>query len=343
MRRPKACPYRRSDGTHWARVRYIDESGKTRDKVVQAESAADARAKSIELVKKYDEGGDSQPKPITFNKFAELFIPHIEGQRSYKPNLGFLRTLQDHFGNKQLGSITYRDIQAYAKKRRNTKSLRTGKKFKTASVNREVALLSRMFNEAIEQGFVVKNPCKDGPRLIKPEEETKRDRILSKEEEERLLAVCTGRRVHLRAIIIAALETGATKSLLLRLTWGDVHIGLRNIGFRVSENETVNVEMGEALTSVLAPIYRKLEDVWYETRDEDTPSLREWMAPIRIFSDPKSAFPSACRAAGIKDFRFNDLRRTHFARRNSPEAVVARTINAALAAAARKQKIKFPF
>jgi hypothetical protein len=67
------------------------------------------------------------------------------------------------------------------------------------------------------------------------------------------------------------------------------------------------------------------------------------MAPIPIFSDPKSAFPSACRAAGIKDFRFNDLRRTHLARRNSPEAIMARTINAAIAVVARKQKFKFPF
>jgi integrase len=313
MRRPKACPFRRSDGTYWARVRYVDESGKTRDKVARAESLADADAKSIELVKKYDKYGDSQPPPITFNKFAESFIPHIQGQRSYKTSLGFLRTLRDHFGNKRLTAITYKDIEAYAKERRKSVSSRTGKRLKRASVNREIALLSSMFKQAIEQGFATKNPYKDGPPLIKPEQETKRNRVLSEEEEKRLLAACTGRRAHLRPIIVAALDTGATKSQLLRLTWRDVHIGLRTIGFRLRKG-IANVRMGEDLTSALANLRREREDEWYNTPSlrsgEDAPLLEDWIKPQSIFRDFKTAFSTVCRDAKIKDLRFNDLRYT---------------------------------
>jgi hypothetical protein len=327
MRRPIARPYRRADGTYWARIRYTDESGKTRDTITRAESAADANAKSNELVKKYEaEHGISResPTPITFDKFADLFIPHIERQRSYKSALVFLRTLRNHFGSKRLTSITYSDVQAYAKKRRKTVSLRTGKKLKQASINREIALLSSMFKEAIEQGFVVKNPIKDGARIIKPEEETRRDRVLSKEEEARLLAVCTGRRAHLRSAIVAALNTGATKSQLLRLTWGDVHIGLQLIGFRLSEKKTVNVRMGEDLAGELANLQREIEKEYFDTpslhHGEAAPLLQDWIKPKYIFRDFKTSFASACRAAEIEDLRFNDLRRTSLVRHNQKVA-----------------------
>jgi integrase len=317
MRRPKACPYRRGDGTYWARIRYTDETGKAHDKVERAANPADASAKSLELLRRYEtEHGLSteSPTPITFNKFADLFLPHIEGQRSYKTNLGFLRTLRAHFGDKRLTAITYSDIQAYAKKRGKVVSARTGKRLKKASINREVALLSSMFKEAIEQGFAVKNPCKDGPRLIKPEEETKRDRILTADEEERLLAACSGRRAHLRPVIVAALDTGATKSQLLRLTWGDVHVGLRTIRFRSAGEKIVSVRMGEALASELANLQREIEKEYFNSPDSKqgsaSPLFRDWIAPKRIFRDFKSAFPSACRAANLKDLRFNDLRHT---------------------------------
>jgi integrase len=318
-RRPKACPYRRTDGTYWARIRYTDESGKVRDEVARAESAADANAKSIELVKQYEaEHGLSMesPTPITFNKFSELFTPHIERQRSYQTTLGFLHTLRGHFGNKRLASITYSDVQEYAKNRRKAVSLRTGKKLKRASVNREIALLSSMFKEAIGQGFAVKNPVKDGPPLIKVQDEIKRDRVLSEEEEGRLLAACAGRRAHLRLIIRAALDTGATKSQLLRLTWGDLHIGLREVTIHSSDNKAPRkAKMRDTLANELAKLHDELLREYSNDpdlrRDENAPLFHEWLNPKRVFRDFKSSFSSACRAAKIKDLRFNDLRRTH--------------------------------
>lgn len=314
MRRPKACPFRRKDGTYWARVRYIDESGKTREKVERAENPADALSKSIELTKQYESGSAPQALPITFNKFADLFTPHIEEQQSYKASLGFLRSLRGHFGNKRLDEITYEDIQEYYKKRLKSVSARTGKRLKRASVNREIAMLSRIFKEAIEQGFATKNPYKDGPPLVKPQQETRRDRILSEEEKERLLAVCTGRRARLRPVILAALDTRATKSQLLRMTWGDLHIGLREITIRLPGNKIVKRRMGEDLANALAKLHDDLLDEYSKdsglSRSRDAPLFQDWIKPKPVFRDFKTAFSSACRAAKIKDLRFGDLRRT---------------------------------
>lgn len=322
VKRPKACPYRRSDQTYWARVRYVDESGKTREESARAESLSDAIAKSNELVRKHEKDNVAPPSPITFNNFAASFIPHIEGLKSYRSALGFLNTLRGYFGNKQLKSITYKDIQGYIKKRRGSISARTGKRLKTASINREVALLSRMFKEAIEQRLVNKNPFKEGEPLIKPEAETRRTRTLSTDEEERLLAACTGRRAHIRPVILAALDTGATKSQILRTTWGDTHIGLREIRIRSPNSGLLRkARIKGPLADALAHLQEKLLDEYSKNpslyRGKDAPLFSDWIADMRIFRDFKSAFRSACRAAKIKDLRFHDLRRTYLARRQA--------------------------
>jgi integrase len=311
MSRPKARPFRRSDGTYWARVRYTDESGKTRDRVERAASAADAHAKSNELLKQYDKDVPSQPPPITFNEFADLFRPHVERLRSHKTVLGHLRSLQTYFGDKLLTSITYEDIKRYSQKRYRSVSSRTGRPLKHASVHREVALLRRMFKEAIERGYATKNPYKDGPPLIKPEYETKRDRVLSKGEEERLLAVCIGRRAHLRLLILAAVATRATKSQLLRVTWKDVDINLKLITFRHGKKPVPGF-FGKELADALIELQNELLHEF-----SHTPRLimgdklfSEWIEEKRVFRDPKTAFSSACRAAGIENLRFSDLRWT---------------------------------
>jgi integrase len=281
MRRPKVCPYRRSDGSYWARVRFVDESGETRNKTEKAKSMADAIAKSNELLKQYEKDSDVVlVKPITFDEFAESFISHIESQSSYKTALGFLNTLRSYFGNKQLNSITHNDVQEYSKKRCKSVSLRTGKRLKRASVNREIALLNRMFNEAIEQRLLVKNPLKDGVRLIRLEQEIRRNRILSEEEEEKLLAVCQGRRAHLHPIIMAALDTGATKSQLLRLTWSDIHVGLRQITVRSPKRVTVRIgeQLADALGRLQENLLGEFTDYFRQSRGgKDAPFFDEWI------------------------------------------------------------------
>jgi hypothetical protein len=299
----------------------VDESGKTRDEIARADSAADAHAKSLKLVKKYEKDEAPQAPPITFFEFSESFVQHIIKLRSYKSASGFLQTLRGYFGNKQLSSITYDDIQEFAKKRRRSVSKRTRKRLKKASVNRELRLLSRMFKDAVEQRLVVKNPFKDGPRLINPREEIRRDRILLEEEEERLLAACIGRRAHLRAVILAALDTGATKGQIMRLTWADIHLGLREITIRSNDNKPLRkAKMQQPLADELLKSYDKLTNEYMTTPGLyngglGAPLLEDWMGKKPVFRDFKTSFSSACRAAKIKDFRFNDLRRTYAFRR----------------------------
>jgi hypothetical protein len=57
-------------------------------------------------------------------------------------------------------------------------------------VNRELALLRRMLNVAMREGWLMRNPFTAGDPLICLADERKRERILTREEEARLLGAC---------------------------------------------------------------------------------------------------------------------------------------------------------
>jgi len=84
-----------------------------------------------------------------------------------------------------------------------------------ATVNREPAYLRCLLNIAERNGWINRNPFKCGDALIHVADERKREHILTREEESRMLAACTGPRAHLRPIMIAALDTGCRLGELL--------------------------------------------------------------------------------------------------------------------------------
>jgi site-specific recombinase XerD len=75
-------------------------------------------------------------------------------------------------------------IEAYQHKRLSTISCR-GTPFKPASVNRELEVMRRIFNLAVREEMVERNPCWKVTRLS---EKNARDRVLSAEELKSLIA-----------------------------------------------------------------------------------------------------------------------------------------------------------
>lgn len=96
-----------------------------------------------------------------------------------------------------------------------------------------------MLNVAQAEGWLIRNPFKTGESLISIADEKQRERILAPEEESRLLAACTGRRKHLREIIIAALDTGCRRGELLKLRWNDVEFESRTITIQAFNTKTM--------------------------------------------------------------------------------------------------------
>jgi integrase len=161
-----------------------------------------------------------QNKVPTLKQFIkETFLPWSKAnKRSYQSDRWRSNVLIDWFDKKRLDEITPFLIEKFKKERREGKT-RRGKERSPASVNREIELLSRILTMAVDNGLIETNPCR---KVRKLRLDNRRIRYLSVEEEERLMAVLTGRKAHLRPLVILAVNTGMRRGELFNLTWEKV-------------------------------------------------------------------------------------------------------------------------
>ena len=85
-------------------------------------------------------------------------------------------------GNRNLRDIMNGDLRAYRSLGIRTKTRRNSE-CSITTVNRELAYLRRMFNIAMKQGWIVRNPFNSGDALILTSCERRRERILTLDEE----------------------------------------------------------------------------------------------------------------------------------------------------------------
>jgi len=155
-------------------------------------------------------------KDITFSDFAKNNYLKWANQhrRSHKWYGLMVESLCQHFKNKPLREINTEDVEDYLAARREQKTIR-GTQRAGSSVNRERAILSGIFTRAIKRGYYgEKNPCKDVDRF---EELGRRERVLTRDEETRLLAALNGTNEVLRPIVEIASGTGMRRGEILRL------------------------------------------------------------------------------------------------------------------------------
>jgi integrase len=212
-----------------------------------------------------------------------------------------IKILRKYFGKRRIRSITYTDIQTYRNERLQSKGERTGKPIAIATVNRELATLRRMLNVALTEDWITSTPFNRGAPLISQADETKRERVLSREEERRLLDACaTLKRRHLRPLIICALDTGMRRGELLKLQWKDVDLEGRVIHIKSFNTKTMKARDVPVSKRLLA----ELQHLW-----EVSPKDPEELA-FGIKDNARMAFVSARHEAKLDDVRFHDLRHT---------------------------------
>jgi integrase len=161
-----------------------------------------------------------------------------------------------------------------------------------------------MFNVAQREGWILRNPFNTGDTLISKADERKRERILTREEEEKLLAACSGVRAHLLPIVICALDTGMRQGEIFKLQWSDVDLDNRLINVRAFNTKTMR-ERQVAITGRLARELQALFDL--STKEPES-------LVFGVYDNVKKAFSTARRLAGLPDVRFHDLRHTHATR-----------------------------
>lgn len=159
--------------------------------------------------------------------------------------------------------------------------------------------MKKAFNLAIrEWEWIEKNPV---ARVSMEEENNKRDRWLTTEEEERLLKVCP---LWLRELVIFALNTGMRLGEIISLEWKGVNLFRRTVTIFNSKNKEprtipINETVFEMLKNKAKVKSIKTNLVFYS--DNHTMLLK---------TSVDHAFQAALKRVGIKDFRFHDLRHT---------------------------------
>jgi len=260
----------------------------------------------MEIVNLHNKQLGMEKKRITFKEFSKLYLENYSkpNKRSWKDDLYKLRIFVKYFGSYFLDEITPLMIEEFRAKRL--------KEVKKSTTNRDLALLKRMFNLAIEWGYCEKNPV----RKVKlfPERENLKERILTEEEELRLLANSAE---HLRPILVTALNTGMRLGEILNLKWENVVLKERIIVLRKTKSKKQRI----------IPINQVLYDELLRLRLRSGKSSYVFVNPEnrKPLKSVKKAFKGAIRRAGIENLRFHDLRHT-FATRLLQKGVDVETV-----------------
>jgi excisionase family DNA binding protein len=279
-------------------VDYRDHRGqRVREVIKHAQTRAEALAV---LQEKVTASFNARYNPLrrrespTFNRLAEMYLEDYAkaNKKSWKCDFYALEAhLKPWFGAMRLEEITPQFVEQYRSER--LKSVRK------SSTNRETALLRRMFNLAIDWGLASLNPILKVRTF--PEKDNLKQRVLSEDEEARLLATAAP---HLRAVIVGLLNTGARRNELLTLRWSEVDL----------ERGTILLTRTKGGTNRTIPMNGRLMDLLTGLKANSKSSY--------VFMGPKGerirtirrAFQNACRRAGLMGLRIHDLRHTFASR-----------------------------
>jgi integrase len=257
--------------------------------------------------------GKQPPTPAkevpTFSEFSERYMEFSKAnKRSYGIEKCYVRAiLKPHFGEHRLDQITAMLAEQFKQKR-----LKDG--LKKSSINREVGLLKSMLSKAVEWELVDRNHAQEC-KLFKLDDERQPIRVLSQDEESKLLTTCEGTELKRRApllkpIILIALYTGLRRGEILRLRWADIDFEsdvLTVQRAKTPAGQGRHVNINSRLREALLALKQKAKSEWLfpspNRFQRQTESERHLM-------DVKKAFHRAVKLAGILHITFHQLRHT---------------------------------
>lgn len=272
-----------------------------RDTIPEEEARTKAQAEDFEARKRVEIlEGRSQKPSRTFGQYAkEVFLPWSKGnKKSWKTDAFHVEVLVDYFGHKRFSEISPMSIEKFMRERCQIPT-QHGHPRKPASVNREIACLSRIFSLAQRDRLTGSNPCLQVKKL---RENNKRVRYALPEEERKLAELYTGQRAHLAPIVTIALNSGMRRGEILSLRWDQVDFsrGVIHLPDPKSGRDE-SVVMNEKVMAELLRLHQSAGQSEYVFPNPKTG---------RPYGSIRKAWIGACRDAGIENLNIHDLRHT---------------------------------
>jgi integrase len=257
--------------------------------------------------------------------FAELVDRYLRDVLARKPKREKDQARQLKWWRAELGHYTLADLtparitEARDKLHRepiasSSKQPKSGAPVRYRSpgtINRYLAALSRMLNVAVDEwGWLEDSPVRKVSSLTEPRG---RVRFLSEDttgpyggaiegERTRLLRACqASSNAYLFTVVVLAISTGMRQGEIMGLTWDDVDLHRE----RITLNETKN---GERRVVPLVGKALELLKEHAKVRRIDTQLVFPGKVRANRPIDLRTPWETALKAAGIKDFRFHDLR-----------------------------------
>ena len=228
----------------------------------------------------------SRLKPdLSFGELAARFLANV-GPKPY--HVDRLKVLLPYFADTPIGEITKGAAREYRKYRHEHK-----KPLSETTVNRDLEVLRHLLFWAADEGYLAANSLSRMPMV---RERRKARAVMSLEDEARLLPQAAP---HLLPLVIAALDTGMRRGELLTQRWEHVDFSRRLLF--VTHSKTAG---GEAREIPLTT--RLFELLSAAPRTEGLVFLFKG----RPLHNIKKAWATAIRRAGIRYYRFHDLRHT---------------------------------
>ncbi len=282
-------------------IEYRNEKGELKREINKDWKKKDANYRLNEVDQARAEGGYIPQRPdakTTFRDLSEWYLglAVVKAKRSYARDVRSTGKLNEFFGDDLLKDILSARVEDYIHKRQSELSYR-GYPTKPATINRELACMNHIFTQAIRNGKAERNPVEG---IKRPQENNKRDRVLSAEEYAQLIAECPH---YIEPVVKLAYYTGMRRGEILKLTWDMVD--LKKVGINLTPevcktNEGRFVPFNLEMLEMFKAMPRGLRGV---------PVFTHRGKPI-TGSTIRVGLEIACRRAGNEDFTFHDLRHT---------------------------------
>jgi integrase len=244
----------------------------------------------LEHAKKH--GLQPEKKKIGFHEFSKIYLADyiMVTRKKWETEKYRLERLDHFFHEADLREITPLMVEKFRDSR-----LKAGNAKSTA--NRYLALLKKMFTLAMGEGYLEENVVKKVKFFS--EKDTLKQRVLSEEEEERIMAFSVG---HLKSILVVALNTGMRTGEIFGLQWNQVDLNGRKIRVEKTKSGKYRyIDINTPLLNELLELKSKNSNYPYVIVNPDTG---------KPYTTVRKAFLTACQRAEIKDLRLHDLRHT---------------------------------
>lgn len=265
------------------------DNGQSRRKRVSCTQEQVAKYKKVFLA----ETGRTATTEREFSALVADYLKWAKHQKAFIDKKYVVNQLKAKFGPMFLSSFGPIVLDGY-----QSDLLSAGRK--PATVNRHIATLKHMMTKAEEWGWIGEKTLRDVRKVKKLQENNKRLRYLSDDEIPRLMDACRRSVVasELFPIVALALNTGMRQGEILGLKWSQVD--MRNGLILLSDTksgERREIPLNETAKTALSALPEKLDGgKVFETHLEG------------------QSWHTALRRAGIRDFRFHDLRHTFASR-----------------------------